>query len=126
MGFVLNKNNGSFLKRLSASERLALHERIAWARQPGNNPIFQAWGATLENFDTACQQLMSHFTSTLPEGCVKARIKAFPRENAQDGTLGETLGDESVGMVMIDMQGHPIKCPGRALYSVARAHCSAT
>ena len=39
------------------------------------------------------------------------RIRAFPREKRTitDGELGETLGDETSGYVMIDMQGHPIK-----------------
>ena len=73
--WVLNKNNGSFLKGITKEERRALHECIAWSRQKGTNPIFRIWGPELEAFDNACQTLMARFRSelALPEGSLKAR-----------------------------------------------------
>ena len=38
MGFVLNRNDGSFMQRwLSQDEIKVVHECLCWGRQPGNN-----------------------------------------------------------------------------------------
>ena len=49
--------------------------------------------------------------SVLPQGHHRARIRATSRETRQpkDGTLGDTLGEESVGLVVVDPDGHPFK-----------------
>ena len=54
---------------------------------------------------------MAAFRTHLPEGSLKARIRATTRESkkASDGHLGDQLGEESTGMVTIDFQGHPLQ-----------------
>ena len=54
---------------------------------------------------------MAAFRTHLPEGSLKARIRATTRESkkASDGNLGDQLGEESAGMVTIDFQGHPLQ-----------------
>ena len=54
---------------------------------------------------------MDKVKRVLPEGSTRARIRATSRvqKNLQDGTLGDTLGDEARGMVIIDYEGHPHK-----------------
>ena len=54
---------------------------------------------------------MAAFRTHLPEGSLKARIRATTRESkkASDGHLGEQLGEEATGMATIDVQGHPLQ-----------------
>ena len=54
---------------------------------------------------------MAAFRTHLPEGSLKARIRATTRKSkkAADGHLGDQLGEESTGMVTIDFQGHPLQ-----------------
>ncbi len=54
---------------------------------------------------------MTRFKSVLPEGCLRARIRATRREshNPQVGCLGDTLGEEAHGMIVVDAGGHPLK-----------------
>ena len=42
--------------------------------------------------------------SVLPQGSLRARIRATSRElpHARDGTLADTLGEERIGMVIVD------------------------
>ena len=88
-------------------EESALHECLTWGSRPGNNPILQWFGPELADFDEACRRLMASFGAVLPEGSLKARIRYTRRESKKvdDETLGDTLGDEEEGMVMIDFQG---------------------
>ena len=136
MGFVLNKNTGSFLgltqeelclprtclhvfKILMRNyvfaffieEEAALHEVLTWGAQPGHNEILRWYGPDLASFDDSCRRLMCTFNSTLPESSLKARIRYTTREckTSRSGSIGETLGDEAEGFVMIDFQGHPIR-----------------
>ena len=71
----------------------------------------QFFGPKLTTFDNCCQTLMAAFRTHLPEGSLKARIRATTRESkkASDGHLGDQLGEESTGMVTIDFQGHPLQ-----------------
>ena len=109
LGFILNKRAGHF-PGLNPDEKMALHECLTWLRQPGNNPV-GFYGQELEDFDRACKQLMAKIKTVLPEGSTRARIRATNRvsKTLQDGTVGETLGDEARGMVVIDYEGHPHK-----------------
>ena len=55
---------------------------------------------------------MHKFSEAIPQGSLKARIRATnARETRQtdESELGTVLGDEQTGFVMIDLQGHPIK-----------------
>ena len=71
----------------------------------------QFYGNDLERFDSACRLLGERVKSVLPQGCHRARIRATSRETRQpkDGTLAETLGEESTGLVVVDPDGHPLK-----------------
>ena len=53
---------------------------------------------------------MASFGAVLPEGSLKARIRYTRRDSkmANDETLGDTLGDEAEGMVMVDFQGRAV------------------
>ena len=105
LGFILNKRAGNF-PGLSPEEKGALHECLTWLRQPGNNPVC-FFGQDLEDYDKACKFLMDKVKRFLPEGSTRARIRATSRVSKwlQDGSLGDTLGDEARGMVVIDFQG---------------------
>ena len=74
--------------------------------QPGNNPVC-FFGQELEDYDKACKILMEKVKRFLPEGSTRARIRATSRVSKalQDGSLGDTLGDEARGMVIIDFEG---------------------
>ena len=50
---------------------------------------------------------MERIKGFLPEGSTRARIRATSRvsRTLQDGSLGDTLGDENLGMVVIDYEG---------------------
>ena len=54
---------------------------------------------------------MGRFKSVLPEGCLRARIRGTKREtfNAKEGTLADTLGEESHGLIVVDRGGIPMK-----------------
>ena len=59
--------------------------------------------------------MVDKFAGVIPEGTQRARIRFSRRETRDpasvgEGTLAETLGDESVGIVIIDPSGgHPMK-----------------
>jgi len=111
LGFVLGSRTSKFLG-LKPEEIDALHECLTWGRQPGNNKFLEFFGGEeLVRFDAACKKLMSKFKSMIPEGSHRARIRAFNREvrNPKEGCLGDTLGDEPDGMVIVDFDGHPMK-----------------
>ena len=109
LGFILNKRKGHF-PGLKEEEKTALHECLTWLRQPGNNPVC-FYGRELEIYDRACKCLMKRIKQFLPEGSTRARIRATNRvsKTLQDGSLGDTLGDESRGFVVLDFEGHAHK-----------------
>jgi hypothetical protein len=118
---------------LKPKELDAIHEILVWGRQSLNNKILEAgysnrsfrsvalpalaenasqfYGNELERFDSACRRLGERIRSVLPQGRHRARIRATSRETRQpkDGTLAETLGEESAGLVVVDPDGHPLK-----------------
>ena len=123
LGFVLNRNNGEFM-HLTPQELDALHEIIHWGRIRGNNRILEFWGDELDQFSTACNKLVSRFRSIMPKGCNKARIRASARPTMQpkEDTMESTLGEESVGIVVIDLGGGaPLKYDQMAVFSDAVA-----
>ena len=97
--------------RLKPDELEAEHECLTWCRQDGNNSIFNFFGTTFEAFHSACSELMTKIKTVIPEGSLRARIRASRREFRvpQEGELGETLGDEAHGMVVVDAGGYPLK-----------------
>ena len=109
MGLVLNKTKGNS-SGLTAREVDSVHEILTWGRQPGNNKVLEFFGTVFENFHKACQKLMGRFKSVLPEGCLRARIRGTKREtlNAKEGTLADTLGEESHGLIVVDRGGIPM------------------
>ena len=107
LGFVLGRRNGQFLKGLRPNEVEAIREILVWGAQPLNNKILGFYGSVLEKFDGACRKLMSRIKSVLPHGCPRARIRATSREvrRPRDGELGDTLGEEATGLVIVDPEG---------------------
>ena len=110
MAFVLNK------KRLTGSgykpkEEEGIHEILSWGRIAGNNRILMFFGTAMEAFQNACDKLMGRFESVLPKGCLKARIRYTKRESrdAPSASLGDTLGSDATGYVIVDAAGAPMK-----------------
>ena len=110
LGFVLDRQSGQFLG-LKPKELEALHEILAWGREPGNNSVLRFFGQTFEDFSDACRTLVAKFKHVLPTGNNRVRVRVTGRDkiNAKDSSLGNTLGEESTGMVIIDYDGHPIR-----------------
>ena len=110
MGLILNKTSGKS-SGLKPEELDSVHEFLMWGRQPGNNKVLTFFGTVFESFQNACRQLMGRFRSVLPEGCLRARIRATRREShhPKEGCLADTLGEEAHGMVVVDAGGHPMK-----------------
>ena len=69
---------------------------------------------------------MGRFKSVLPEGCLRARIRGTKREtlNAKEGTLADTLGEESHGLIVVDRGGIPMQYSNLTLWEqiVASQH----
>ena len=88
--------------KLKPDELEALHECLSWLRQPGNNPL-NYYSDELEDFHKNCKLLMDKIKHVLPEGSTRARIRATTRmsRQMQEGKIGDTLGDESRGMVVV-------------------------
>jgi len=106
LGFVLSRNDGAFLhNNLSENEVAAIHECLSWGRQRGNNPVLDFFGTTFEAYQHATDTLVGRLRSVLPEGSTKCKIRATARQSREpvgQGTLLDTLGDETVGVVMVD------------------------
>ena len=106
LGFVLQKQSGKFMG-LRPQELNSLHEILCWGMQRGNNNILAWFGNTLEDFTNSCRSLLGQkFTHVLPKGSnlVKIRVSAKQKLKAKEGTLGQTLGDEPSGMVVVDLR----------------------
>lgn len=110
MGFLLNKTSGRFM-HLTPAETDALHEVMTWLRVPGHNRILTFFSTIYESFQQACRTLVDRFQNVIPEGSVRARIRATRREShdPKEGVLGDTMGEEGVAMVVVDSAGHPMK-----------------
>ena len=69
---------------------------------------------------------MGRFKNVLPEGCLRARIRATKREslNAKEGCLGDTLGEESHGMVIVDAGFEVIEWVCELLSNYCLSSCS--
>ena len=83
-------------------------------RQPGNNKVLEFFGTEYERFQNATESLVDRFRNVIPEGTHQARIRCSKRETLDprrvgQGALGDTLGDENTGLVLIDpASGHPL------------------
>ena len=99
------------MKNLTPGEVDALHEVLTWCRAGTNNKVLRLYGTIFENFNAAVGTLMSKIRSVLPEGSTACRIRASARETHQPrvGTIQDTLGEESCGMVFLDPTGVPLK-----------------
>ena len=103
MGFILNKNDGQHMGKLTEKEMRAIHECLTWSRQGNNNKILQFFGTVLESFTEAASQLMDRIKSVLPEGSTQCRIRFTAREThaPTTGTLLETLGEETTWLRLL-------------------------
>ena len=123
MGLILNKNTGK-ATGLTPEELDAVHECLTWGRVEGNNKVLTFFGTVFESYDHACQTLIERFRNVMPEGCLRARIRATQRKSnaGKQACLGDTLGDEATGMVVVDAGGHPMKyCALTAFQDAAKA-----
>jgi hypothetical protein len=118
LGFVLNKRDGKHM-HLTPTEEAAVHECLTWARQGQNNKVLTLFGTIFEQFHAACGLLMNKFKSVMPEGSMRARIRATKRETLEnyDTELGATLCQESCGMIVVDHSGFPLKYDTLSIYS---------
>ena len=89
----------------------ALHEILTWGREPNNNPVLRFFGSTFEDFSDACRTLAAKWKHLLPTGNnrVKVRMTGKDKVKVKETTLGQTLGEESTGLVIFDYEGHPIR-----------------
>ena len=89
---------------LSQDEISSVHECLTWGRQPVNNRVLEFFGTTFETYAQATDTLMGRLRSVLPEGSTRCRIRASARETREpkQSTLLDSLGDETVGMVVVD------------------------
>ena len=123
LGFVINRCDGQFLG-LKEPELAALHEIITWGRQPGNNKILAFFGQTLEEFSNACGSVARQLQTLLPTGGNRVKVRVTAREtlNAKETTLEQTLGDERIGMLVMDFEGRPMSYEGVAAYAAIAQH----
>jgi len=114
LGFVVGRNEGSHLKRVAPAEVRALHETLSWLRTSGNNPVHRWFGTVFETFVNTCRRLADSISTALPVGDPTWRIRATPKpsKRPREGIVGETIGDERQGMVILDMQGVPTTYAG--------------
>jgi len=126
MGFILNKSSGKSMG-LTPHETDCVHECLSWGRVHGNNRILTFFNTVYESFQNACGKLLGKFKNVIPEGCPRARIRATNRESREpiEGELGETLGEEAIGMVVVDSAGHPMKYDALNVFSEVVATQSA-
>ena len=94
--------------KLEPAETRALHECLNWLRSEGNNPVHKLFGTVYESFLTAGRKLgrklAARVSAILPEGAPTTRIRMTPRPAARpkEGTVGDTIGDERTGFVLLD------------------------
>ena len=108
---VLNKRDGQFMG-LSPGELEAWHECLCWLREPGNNKVLRLYGTQYEKLVAACGVLDKALRSrgVLPEGHTRAKIRWSGRfgRDVREGTLGDTLGQDRAGVVVVDASCHPM------------------
>ena len=128
LGFILNKNDGAFMKSgprrlVSDSELGAVHECLNWLRSDGHNKILDFFGTVFESYSAACGTLMKKFEAVLPSGCSRARIRMTNRvtREPKEMALESTIGQESRGLVVVDMGGHPMKYDTLSIFKDAVA-----
>ena len=68
LGFVLDRGESGNFMGLKPRELAALHECLAWGREPGNNPVLRFYGQTFEDFSDACRTLAAKWKHLLPTG----------------------------------------------------------
>ncbi len=102
---VLNAKDQPF-KGLSRLELEAWHECLSRLRVPGNNKFVSSYLTNYERLADLWGKLDEELAhrELLPEGDKRAQIRMMPKlgPNVRTGELGETLGDKSVGLVLVD------------------------
>ena len=121
LGFVLNQRGGAFMN-ITPSETEAVHECISWIRS-GNNSVVRLYGTVHEKLVGAYGKLREAMRSIIPEGHCKARVRLDRRDTKtqRDADLGNTLGQERSGLVVVDPSGHPASYQGLEALSAAVA-----
>ena len=111
MGFVLNKREGRFMG-LTEEETADVHECLTWGRQLGNNRHLWRAATVYEAYLNSADVLLSSFDTVIPEGCPRVKIQMTRRDRCRvQEMLPETLGRESVGLVIIDPNPTGLRAP---------------
>jgi len=111
MGFVLNKREGDFMG-LTENETSDVHECLTWGRQRNNNKHLEFAATVFEEYLEAVGPLFSCFDTLISEGCPRVRIQMSTRDrNRAQALLPETLGKESMGLVVIDPNPTGLRAP---------------
>ena len=95
-------------KNTTANHELAaLHECLAWGREPGNDPVLRFYGQTFEDFSDACRTLAAKWKHLLPTGNNRVKVRMTGKDrvkNVKESTLGSTLGEETCGLCVFDYE----------------------
>ena len=70
LGFVLDRGESGNFMGLKPRELAALHECLAWGREPGNNPVLRFYGQQFEDFSEACRTPAAKWKHLLPTGAI--------------------------------------------------------
>ena len=92
---------------LKPRELAALHECLAWGREPGNNPVLRFYGQTFEDFSDACRTLAAKWKHLLPTGNNRVKVRMTGKDRVKkvkESTLGSTLGEETCGLCVFDCE----------------------
>ena len=76
--------------------------------------MLRFFGSTFEDVSDACRTLAAKWKHLLPTGTgnnrVKVRMTGKDKVNVKESTLGQTLGEESTGMVVMDYEVLCLSC----------------
>ena len=74
--------------------------------------VLRFFGSTFEDFSDACRTLASKWKHLLPTGNNRVRVRMTGKDKVKvkESTLGQTLGEESTGMVVMDYEAFCVSC----------------
>ena len=115
--FIVDISDGSKLGA-TPEEAAGIHECFAWACSTTdglpNNPILANNKIVFAKAREQLGALRARLGPPLPEGNPRVRVRMYGRDTKdlkqERGNLGQMLGEEHVGMVVLDDVGHPFKC----------------
>ena len=70
------------------------------------------FGQTLEDFSDTCREVAAKWRDLLPKGTNRVRVRISGKDRVKprkESDLGETLGEETTGLVLTDYDFHPLR-----------------